>query len=351
MKATSSIRSQRKDSPMSDRKEGRTMNAKIDRRRIFIFVAIAYGISIALGLVIFSNGGPASGDGIRLSPRAASLLAVMMFAPTVANIATRLITREGWSNMLLWPKLRRGWPLYVAGLILPAVATIVGGAIYYLLFPSRFDPSMAYALDELGIVPFAGLANPWAFLITTSAYNILASMTAVPLMLGEEFGWRAYLLPKLMPLGGRKAVLLVGAIWAVWHWPAIFMGYEYGVEYWGAPVVGPLLFVVICFFLSAFLAWLTLRSGSVWPAAFGHGAINASAILMVCFIRGAPDQLIGPMPVGIIGSLGYALLALAVFMSPRALAQPAPAPIAMAASGNPEAVEKAADRAKLGIAS
>jgi len=351
MKVTSSIRTQRKDSPMSDRKECRTMNAKIDQRRIFIFIAIAYGISIALGLVIFSNGGLSTGDGIGLLPRAAALMAVMMFAPTVANIATRLITREGWSNMLLWPKLRRGWPFYLAGLILPAVATIVGGAIYYLLFPSRFDPSMAYALDELGIVLIAEFANPWAFLITTSAYNILASMTAVPLMLGEEFGWRAYLLPKLMPLGGRKAVLLVGAIWAVWHWPAIFMGYEYGFEYWGAPVVGPLLFVVICFFPSAFLAWLTLRSGSVWPAAFGHGVINASALLMVYFISGAPDLLIGPMPVGIIGSLGYALLALVILLRRGALAQPAPAPVAMAASENPGAVEKAADRAKLGIAS
>ncbi len=30
---------------------------------------------------------------------------------------------------------------------------------------------------------------------------------------GDEFGWRAYLLPKLMPLGGRRAVLLSGVIW------------------------------------------------------------------------------------------------------------------------------------------
>jgi len=153
-------------------------------------------------------------------------------------------------------------------------------------------------------------------------------------MLGEEFGWRAYLLPKLMPLGGRKAVLLVGAIWAVWHWPAIFMGYEYGLEYWGAPVVGPLLFVVVCFFFSAFLAWLTLRSGSVWPAAFGHGVINASALLMVYFISGAPDLLIGPMPVGIIGSLGYALLALVILLSRGALA-----PIGTERPVEPPAVE------------
>jgi len=334
MNVEASQRYRIKDTPVQDVKEDHTMIAKIDRRRIFIFVAIAYGISIALGLVIFFNGGLFQGDSAWLSPRAAALMSALMFAPTVANIATRLITHEGWSNKLLWPKLRRGWPFYLAALILPAVATIVGGAIYYLFFPGRFDPSMTYALEELGLVPLAEYANPWAFLIATSAYTILMSMTAVPLMLGEEFGWRAYLLPKLMPLGGRKAVLVVGAIWAVWHWPAIFMGYEYGFDYWGAPVVGPLLFVVICFFFSAFLTWVTLRSGSVWPAAFGHGVINASAMLMAFFIRGAPDALIGPVPVGIVGSLGYALLALVILLSRGALA-----PIGSRRAVEPQAVE------------
>ena len=52
-----------------------------------------------------------------------------MFAPSVANIATRLITREGWSNTLLRPNFRRGWPFYLAAWFLPVVATLVRGAI------------------------------------------------------------------------------------------------------------------------------------------------------------------------------------------------------------------------------
>ena len=327
MNAVPSPRNQEENAPKSDRREDNSMNGKIDRRRIFIFVAIAFGIWIALGPVIFFNGWLWTDGLLTNNPRAANLLAVMMLAPTVANIATRLITREGWSNMLLWPKLRRGWPFYLAALILPAVAAIAGGAIYYLLFPSRFDPSMTYALDKVGPIPTAGLADPWTCLIATAGYYSLVSMAAVPFGLGEEFGWRAYLLPKLMPLGPRKAVLLVGVIWAIWHWPVTLMGYHYGLDYWGAPVVGPLLFAVICCFLSAFLAWVTLRSGSVWPAAFGHGAINASLFPMLYFISGEPDALIGPMWVGVIGSLGYALLALVILLSPRALVQPAPAPV------------------------
>ncbi len=298
------------------------MNSTIDRKRIFIFVAITYGFSIVLALVIYLNGGIFVKFPFVLTPLAMALMMLLMFSPAIANIATRLITREGWSNMLLRPNLRRGWPVYLAALFLPALATIVGGAVYYLLFPDRFDPSMTYGRETLGLVPVAGNTNVWTFLITMTPFAIALSLPTLPLPFGEEFGWRAYLLPKLLPLGARKAVLLVGAIWAVWHWPYVFMGYEYGFNYWGAPVVGPLLWLVICFFFSTFLTWVTLRSGSVWPAALGHGVINATAALMLYFIRGEPESLIGPMPVGIIGSLGYALLALLIFFHPRALAQP-----------------------------
>jgi membrane protease YdiL (CAAX protease family) len=296
------------------------MNSTIDRKRIFIFVVIAYGISIALGLTIYFNGGLMGSSPYVTAPLATVLLQVLMFAPTVAHIVTRLITREGWSNTLMRPNLRRGWRFYLAAWLLPILATIVGGVIYYLLFPDRLDLSRTWARD-IGLIVIGQDLDPATFFITQVGVTLATAVTAGLLLgFGEEFGWRAYLLPKLMPLGGRKAVLLAGVIHGIWHWPAIFMGYEYGFGYWGAPVVGPLLFVVFALCLSAFLAWVTLRTGSVWPAALGHGAVNASPLLMLFFARGDADRLIGPMPVGIIGGLGYAVLALLIFFSPRALA-------------------------------
>ncbi|OGK09535.1 MAG: hypothetical protein A2Y63_00145 [Candidatus Riflebacteria bacterium RBG_13_59_9] len=295
----------------------------IDRKRSWIFVAIAYGISIALGLVIFFNGGLFGDDSSGLNPKASAmtLLMVLMFAPTVANIGTRLITREGWSNTLLRPNIRRGWRFYLAAMLLPILATIVGGAIYYLLFPGKFDLSMTWA-REMGMT--GPIKEDWGPGVSFLFLVGLVIVTVVPVGLllsyGEEFGWRAYLLPKLMPVGSRKAVLLLGVIHGAWHWPLIFMGYEYGFGYWGAPVVGPLLFLVFAIYLSVFLAWVTLRTGSVWPAAIGHGAINASVLLMLYFVRGDVPRLVGPLPVGIVGSLGYAVLALLILLNPRALA-------------------------------
>jgi len=296
------------------------MNNIIDRRRIYIFVAITFGFSIAIALVIYLNGGIFIKFPFVLTPLALYLMQLLMFSPAIANIATRLITSEGWSNMLLRPNFRRGWPFYLAALFLPALASIVGGGVYYLLFPGRFDASMTYARETLGFVPLFGDTNVWIVLITMAPIFIVLSLLSIYLPFGEEFGWRAYLLPKLMPLGARKAVIFVGAIWAIWHWPFVFMGYEYWFNYWGAPVVGPLLWLVIVFFLGTFLTWITLRSGSIWPAAIGHGVINAEASLMLFFTRGEPDYLIGPSPVGLVGSFGYAILAFLIFFHPRALA-------------------------------
>ncbi len=315
------------------------MNASIDRRRIYTFVAICYVVSIVAAVAVYLNGGLFSQNALSLTPLAKSWLALVMFTPALAHILTRLITREGWSNMLLRPRFRRGWPYWLAGWLLPPLLTILGGALYYLLFPDRFDPLRQYATQNLGVLSVAPDATPVPYLLTSTLLVLIGLVSTLPLMFGEEFGWRAYLLPKLMPLGGRKAVLLVGLIHAAWHWPFIFMGYEYGFGYWGAPVVGPLLWLVVTCFLSTILAWLTLRSGSVWPAVLAHGTFNGGATLMVAFSAGPIDSLVGPSVAGIVGSLGLAALALLIFVSPRLLAPmegtppPAPKPVHAPAAG------------------
>jgi membrane protease YdiL (CAAX protease family) len=308
------------------------MISTIDRSRIYIFVAIAYAVSIALAVVIYLNGGLFLEYPKVTSPFANTMLTLLMFAPALANVVTRLVTREGWSNMLLRPNFRRGWPFYLAALFLPALAILVGGAIYYVLFPDQFDPSMKYALETFGMRPIGPPMPPLPYVLLQTAYVIPASLMALPLMFGEEFGWRAYLQQKLMPLGPRKALLLLGVIWTVWHWPAIALGYEYGFGYWGAPVVGPLLFLWYVVPLAVVFGWLTIRSGSVWPAAVAHGVNNASALLMMLFAREPLQRLIGPLPVGIVGALGMVALALLIFFMPGALAP----------SGNPKVLEQRA---------
>ena len=296
------------------------MIAKIDRKRVYTFAAIAYVPSIVVALVVFFNGGLVSESGTTLTPLAGDLLGLLMFAPALANIITRVVSGEGFSNMLLRPNLGRGWPLYLGALLLPALANLVGGAIYYLLFPSRFDPSMTYAREELGMIARGGATDPLPFIVIQMAYAIVISLPTIYVPFGEEFGWRGYLQQKLMPLGPRKAMLLVGVIWAAWHWPAIFQGQQYLFGYWGEPVVGPLLWVWSLLPVSVLYGWLTLRSGSIWPAAIAHGVHNATCRMMFWFLSAPMDTLVGPGAGGIVGSLGYILIALPIFLIPGALA-------------------------------
>ena len=135
---------------------------------------------------------------------------------------------------------------------------------------------------------------------------------------GEEFGWRAYLLPKLMPLGGRKAVLISGVIWGIWHWPIIAMGHNYGLDYPGAPWLGMLLMVVFTVTIGALISWATIKAGSVWPAVIGHAAINGIAALAALAMQGSPSTLLGPFPTGLVGGIAFTALAIILFALPRA---------------------------------
>ena len=92
-------------------------------------------------------------------PLAVLLLALpYMWAPALANLFTRLLTREGWKELGLRPHFRKGWPFWLMGWVLPALMTIAGAAVFFLLFPRYFDltitgkssiPSRFWALFQL----------------------------------------------------------------------------------------------------------------------------------------------------------------------------------------------------------
>lgn len=294
----------------------------IDRRRVILFLAFAFGIAWAVALVVYLTGGIASSPvlipslGITLALVLISL--GVMWAPAIAHILTRLVTREGWADVGLRPNLRRGWPYWLAAWFLPGILTVIGMVAFFALFPTFFDPSLS---TVMALLPPGITIDPWVIVVA----QFVQAMLIAPLInsfftFGEEFGWRGYLQPKLMPLGGRRAILLVGVIWGLWHAPIIAMGHNYGLTYPGAPWTGILMMVWVTVLFAVLLGWVTVRGGSVWPAVIGHAAINGIAALGVLFVQGEPNPLVGPLAVGVIGSLGFALMAAILLARPGALA-------------------------------
>ena len=129
-----------------------------------------------------------------------------------------------------------------------------------------------YALIIYGVAWMTGLAGfkpPTLAFVASIPIGFVASCVAA---LGEEVGWRGFLVPELCRLTTfTKASLLTWIIWAVWHYPAIILA-DYHSQ---APRLFDLVSLTVTVLgLSIFTAWLRLRSGSLWPVVLWHGAHN-----------------------------------------------------------------------------
>ncbi len=278
----------------------------LEKKRIWLFIALAFGLTWIPGLIL-TLAGMRYGDAL-----SGFYLMACMLIPALASILVRAFTKEGFRKMGWAPGFQNGgWKWYLAAFFGPTLCMLLGAVAYFLIFPARFDPSgaaMKAVLSQAGI-PEAQI--PLVMGVQLIQGLLIGPIINVPFTLGEELGWRSYLLPKLTGLyGQRKAILLSGLVWGLWHAPMIAMGHNYGTGYWGWPILGILAMVVFCLAMGSFEAFLTFRTGSVWPAAMAHSSLNAITATPVYFALGANSPFVGPMMTGLIG--GWALLALAI---------------------------------------
>ena len=91
--------------------------------------------------------------------------------------------------------------------------------------------------------------------------------------MGEEIGWRGFLLPRLQTaLNGRPAALLTGLIHGLFHLPLILLTTVYD-DIGSRWVIAPMAVLVITGGGVTY-AWLRDHSHSVWPVAIAHNAVN-----------------------------------------------------------------------------
>ena len=272
----------------------------------YLFWAFALAWALQAVAIVFARRGEV--QGFRL------VLALSMYAPFTAVLFSGIgLHGMGWKPQL---KGKIRWVL--AAWFGPAVITLLGAALYYLLFPAHFDRSASLITAQLGE---AGLAQLEAAGMTVKTYMLVQIVTALTwapwlntlFALGEEIGWRGALYPRLKArFGVGKGRLLGGLIWGVWHWPVtILAGYNYGTQYLGAPVLGPLVFCLGTVALGILFDLLYEKTRCIWVPALAHGAYNAAAGLPMLFLSasGAYYSTLGPSPIGLIAGLPLFLLA------------------------------------------
>ncbi len=280
-------------------------------RRIIIFCVLAYLpvwiitplMNMHYGELMFASGNTAVGI---------YLFGVFgMFAPAAANLATRLITREGMENSFLALNFKGNGRYYLMSVLAVMAELLCGAVLFYAVYLNGMSFAEAF--------PPAALGEKTASFLFRISYSIVIFFTAF----GEEWGWRGYLMPKLTRLMGKPAAVIVGGvIWGIWHAPLTVSGHNFGVDYPFYPWLGILLMCLLCAADNAFLTLLTERTGSVYPASFFHMLNNNCSLMVLLNIFGGEETLaiaesVPPVrafltvlfvPTAILGAVSFVLL-------------------------------------------
>lgn len=192
----------------------------------------------------------------------------LMWSPGLAALVTgRIYHRRrsefGW-GFGAWRYQLAGYALPIAyGLIAYSFIWIFGAGVFY---DHHFVERVAKAFGWSRLAPSAVIVF---YVLLRGTVGMAASCASA---LGEEIGWRGFLVPELSKVTSFTGVgLISGAIWAVWHYPEIlFANYNGGTPAW----FGLSCFTVMVVAMAFIQAWLRLKSRSLWPAVFLHASHN-----------------------------------------------------------------------------
>ena len=263
---------------------------------IVVFLFIAFLFSSLPYFVIIHAGHLAAGGGL--------LVTLLMWCPGVAAFATCKIVRIdfaslGWS----WRPSR-----YVAwAYLIPVLYALPVYVATWLFIPGSWG--------------FPGRPGIATFLLGLPLLATVALVGGLARTLGEEIGWRGFLLPRLVgQFGFTLGCLVSGCVCALWHYPVLLCAdYNAGTN---------AAYTLACFTLMVFgdsfvFGWMWLRSNSVWPAAMLHASHNV-------FVQAMFDRMTAPagkalyitteFGCGLVLTVGAAAL---YFWTRRRLVQPA----------------------------
>lgn len=273
----------------------------LQRKPLLWFLVLTFSISWPLFLIPLAfKGNPAIQQQITLL-----CWTLAMWGPGIAAILTTLLVAKRPFGDLRLNKLGK-FRFYVIAWFLPPLLAALAVGLTALIGTGTLDPNfttMKQVADQAS--QRSGQSVPVMVLIISQLAQalILGPVINVFATMGEELGWRGFLLPKLLPVGQWKAILFSGLIWGFWHAPAIAQGQNFP----GHPVWGIVVMMLGCVLLGAILSWLYLKTRSPWSAALAHGSVNAWGGLPIVFLLPGFDMLYGGIILSLTGCIVLAL--------------------------------------------
>lgn len=276
------------------------MGMKKDPIKVFLILNIGICYLLGIGELIFKNGllYQILGIGFTFFP-----VICAAFSKRITGAKAKYhLSLKVWKNVRAW--------LFSA--ILPGLMIVFGAVLYFLIFPNEYSGIFKYGM-KLGSDAELIIGKP----LLLAGVLVLLGAIMIPIQmleLGEEIGWRKWLLSfQVEKYGEKKAVLINGTEWGISHLPLIYFGFNYSLDNPGAPWTNMLMMLLVCVVLGIIFSYITIRTENCMYAAIMHGVVNVVGELPVLMTHRMESTLLGPNPTGIFGLMFLTVLAIMLF--------------------------------------
>lgn len=229
------------------------------RVQVVTYLFFLFLFSSCFYFLILRAGGLTAGGGVYVLP--------LMWCPALAGMLTLRLNGRNLSE-LGWKWGQAKYPFW--SWLIPILYASIAYIIVWIFHLGGFGNA-----DYLSAVARrAHLSGPhWVSLLLgfllIGVYGLIGSLASA---LGEEIGWRGFLVPELSrTMSFTTTALISGVVWSVWHYPIlIYGGYNGGTPAWYSLTC----FTVLVISISFVFAWMRLKSGSLWTGALLHASHN-----------------------------------------------------------------------------
>jgi len=267
-----------------------------------LFLVAAYLIALALDVAATSAAGSPAGLAVWRIARMWSVALAVAIALWAEGRLRELKEIIGLSGRVLLPYFFAPLVVYGALGIYVALAAPLG----LFQFQAYID-AIANAIRQYPVQDAEALARIAAYAQIAGAYITAVTINAAA-ALGEEIGWRGYLFRRLGGEADLRNVVIIGAVWGLWHASAtLLLGYNYYYNRW----LGVPLFTAFTTALTYPL--LLFAKNGVLPAASLHGALNALWPLTVAASYLPPEARELYLGIGALGIVAWSLTSLALY--------------------------------------
>ena len=303
---------------MQGEEMGNKVMSNMDKKRLAVFIALAYGVTAAMSIFMFL--------GLKKGYDLTHFMNVQMMYPACGVILGKILFRKegeklpmvGYVTMLVMTAI-----MMAIGIVSPFVPEhlfelagvqysqwnlvtqyiiMLGSIVVYIAFWAcgtekrenaglcRKNIGMSVIMIIVFLVLYmarffiasllvdvidnTGMANmkEWGDILTNSQTWIMSFSLIINfffcfiVFFGEEYGWRYYFQPLLMDKFGKRAgVLILGVLWGFFHLNADFMFYTTttGPQYFVAQVIN-------CVAFGIFIGYSYMKTQNIWVPVIMH---------------------------------------------------------------------------------